>query len=52
MIWFYEQRAYYIWFPGIVDQEKKYAEKVKCASAVLPFPEPNFKHKLVKWYED
>lgn len=37
---------------GIVDQEKKYREKVKCESAALPFPELNYKHKLVKWMED
>lgn len=37
---------------GIVDQERKYREKVQCESAALPFPEPNFKHKLVKWMED
>jgi len=39
-------------FAGIVDQERKYREKVQCESAALPFPEPNFKHKLVKWMED
>ncbi|KAG0553792.1 hypothetical protein M758_12G040400 [Ceratodon purpureus] len=39
-------------FEGIVDQEKKYREKVKCEQAAFPFPEPNFKHKLVKWMED
>ncbi|CAM6009962.1 unnamed protein product [Sphagnum balticum] len=39
-------------FEDIVDQEKKYADKVKANIISMPFPEPNFKHKLVKWYED